>query len=455
LHTAQFVARYLSFYQSVFFGYFHMFDLKIFSELFFKNFSGEKIYIAFSGGLDSQVLLHVLSEQRKLKPNLNITAIHINHSISKNANTWADACEKACAQLEVPCLVKVVAAKLPDKSGLSQEEYARRLRYQAFSELITDGEKLLTAHHKDDQAETLLIQLFRGAGPKGLAAMPELAKFANGFLFRPLLNFSREELLVYAKEKQLSWIEDESNSSLDFDRNFIRHNLLPIIKPRWPGILQTLSRSAKHFAAVNEILDYVGDSDYQNSLGSIENTLSKNKLLKLDLARRQNVLRYWLAKLNLPIPSAKKITQIDITVLQSKVDAMPIVNWSDAEVRRFGDDVYAFKSVPEFSPQTVLDWDLKKPITLPGGLGELSVTFLGSDQLQKIPTNVTVRFRVGGEKIKLSKHKHSKELKKLFQEWRVPTWQRARIPLVYFADELVAVVGFAIGASHSNFEFFL
>lgn len=219
---------------------------KLFHHIF-KFTNKTKFLIAYSGGMDSHVLLHSIHDLRRQNPLLKIRAVHIHHGLNPNADYWVKHCSAICEQLNIELIVKTINVK---KNKHSLEALARELRYQEFIKIINTDECLLTAHHADDQAETLLLQLFRGGGPKGLAAMPKYKNFAQGSFLRPLLEFSRKDLYDYACKNQLNWIEDDSNENIGHDRNFVRHKLMPIITERWPGILTTLARSAEHCAAM-------------------------------------------------------------------------------------------------------------------------------------------------------------------------------------------------------------
>jgi tRNA(Ile)-lysidine synthase len=400
----------------------------------------KKILIAYSGGLDSHALLHLLVQLRKTQPKLQLVAIHINHNLSLNAKLWTKHCKKICKNLRVRCIIKSVKAKVKFKD-YSPEEIARKLRYEAFAENLPKNAVLVTAHHADDQAETLLLQLFRGAGPKGLAAMPTKAKFGKGWLVRPLLCFSREELLQYAKEYKLRWIEDESNADIKFQRNLIRHKLMPIIRKTWPGITTTLNRAATLCAAANELLEDLAAEDLVNAV-SDKGALAIGALKKLSLARQKNVLRFWLNTLHLPIPSEAKLNEIIRTVINSRSDAKPLVCWQGIEIRRFQNYLYAMAQLLLHDKKQILQFNLRRPLKLPGNLGVLhaktSKKFLATFKSKKF----TVQFRRGGEKLKLSKRQGTRELKKLMQEWQIPPWLRDRTPLVYCGNEIIAVVGY-------------
>lgn len=400
----------------------------------------KKIFIAYSGGLDSHVLLHLLVQARKINPKLQLTAIHVNHNLSANAKQWTKHCKKICRELRVVCIIKNVNAKIKIKDH-SPEEIARKLRYETFAETLPKNSVLVTAHQANDQAETLLLQLFRGAGPKGLAAMPLKIKFAKGWLVRPLLDFSREELLQYAKAQKLNWIEDESNTDTRFNRNLIRHKLMPIIKKNWPGIITTLNRVANHCARASELLENLAAEDLANVINA-KDTINIEALKKLSSARQDNVLRFWLHTLHLSTPSEVKLHEVIRTVVNSRSDASPVVGWQGAEIRRFQNHLYALSPLMPHDNKVILHFNLKQPLKLPAGLGVLRAKVNKKFAAAAKNKIFTVRFRQGGEKLKLAKRQGTHQLKKLMQEWQIPPWLRDRVPLVYCDAKIVAVVGY-------------
>ncbi|OGT06953.1 MAG: tRNA lysidine(34) synthetase TilS [Gammaproteobacteria bacterium GWE2_37_16] len=402
----------------------------------------KKVFLAYSGGLDSKVLLHALVILKIKNPELQISAIHINHGLSPNADQWAKNCLGTCRKFGIDLIIKKISVKTALQKGHSLEAVARDLRYAAFTEILNSGDLLLTAHHSDDQAETLLLQLFRGAGPKGLSAMPEKMPLGKGFLLRPLLPFSRHELEEYAHKNHLEWHEDESNADINFDRNYIRHTIMPLIKKRWGGILGPLCRVAEHCAEASELLNDLANQDYLNLQGTKPHTLSVKKLLSLSVARQSNVLRYWLHLLQLPTPSCVKLQNILHDVLLSRSDAMPLVTWREIEVRRYGDDIYTMSPLQKLPGNLIIPWeDLEKPLVLPYKLGTLDYKNIADKAGLPLPPKdkITIRFRQGGERIKLPNRQGTHSLKKLFQEWRVPPWQRNLIPLVYCDEKLIWV----------------
>jgi len=393
--------------------------------------------VAFSGGLDSTVLLHALVEGRDGLPG-ELRAVHVNHGLHGDAGRWADYCRAACHRLGVPCEVVAVAAG--GSPGESPEAAARQARYRAFQDSLGAGEALLTAHHRDDQAETVLLHLLRGSGPRGLAAMPGRRALGAGWLGRPLLGWSRAELRAWAQARGLAWLEDPSNRDERFDRNFLRRQVLPLLERRWPGVSRVLARDAELQAEAADLLDTLAAADLARSGGSDPGTLSVGSVRGLSPERARGVLRHWLRALGLPVPGAAQLGHLARDVLEARVDAVPCVRWPGAEVRRYRDTLVALR--PRVSPDPGETWSWQPPaaLGLPGGVLEAVPAVgrgVGARWLEERPARV--RLRRGGERVRLPGRRHSQSLKKLLQAEGIPPWQRERLPLVYLADELAAV----------------
>lgn len=408
----------------------------------------KRYLIAYSGGLDSHVLLHALLHDRDLLQGAVIEAVHVNHSLSPNAKQWTSHCEQQCANLGVSLHQLTVDAQA--QNGESPEAAARNVRYQAFTELMKLGDCLLTAHHQDDQAETLLLQLLRGAGPKGLAAMPQSAEFATGWHARPLLNVSRDELQQYANQHTLKWIDDESNFDTGFDRNFLRHDILPLLKTRFPAAADTLSRSASLCAEAAELLTASAMMDI-DALKLGENTLSVSCVSALGETRARNVLHQWIHAGGFPVPSAAQMQRLWQDVMCSAEDSCPLVSWPGAEVRRYRDAMFIDKPLVKFDTTQVFSWQPETELNIDGlgCLSAASVTGQGISSEYISEKSIEVRFRQGGESLRLPGREGSHTLKNLFQEAGIPPWQRERIPLLLVNDELAAVTGYWVADEFS------
>ncbi|MBX3708779.1 MAG: tRNA lysidine(34) synthetase TilS [Gammaproteobacteria bacterium] len=397
----------------------------------------KKYWIAFSGGLDSHVLLY-LCKILQAELNINFNAIHVNHGLSKHAQSWARHCKKICNEYAIKYHERIIQLDL--NIGDSLEEIAREKRYAAFAEYIGEEEILLTAHQQDDQAETMLLQLLRGAGPKGLAAMPQMKSFARGFHGRPLLHFSRFDLQQYAEMQQLDWIKDESNGDLSYTRNFIRHEILTKLKSRWPTVTATLSRSAAHCAESQVLLEKFAKEMYEQVQGTAETTLSVDKLTQVSPERQRLLLRTWIQYLGYPLPDTKKIETIQRDILTAARDRMPCVKWGKVELRRYRDDLHLLPALQAIDTQQVFSWDLAQSLRLPG-VGILRTAYTQGRGLRADIQHVLVQYRQGGEVVELlSRGRHT--LKNLFQEWNVLPWERDRVPLIFFAGKLIAAMGY-------------
>ena len=396
-------------------------------------------WVAYSGGIDSSVLLHALGQQRDQLQS-ELIAIHINHGLSPNAEHWVQHCQSFCETRKLR--FEKAAIDTADNKGKSPEAWARELRYKAMADFMEKDDVLLTAHQQDDLAETILLQLLRGSGPEGLSGIPEIRPFGTGWIARPLLSFTRKELEGIAAREQLQWIEDESNSNVAFDRNFIRHCVMPVIAERWPSMSRTLSRSARHQAEMAMLMDEIASSDLDKIHNTELNTLKIKDINNLSDARKRNALRFWLKKTGLPVPGAGIIENIINEVINAKRDSTPCVGWEGAEVRRYRDLVYAMQNLKEQDSEVTYKWCLNRPLELNVGRLEARLTKGKGLKSSCIKDNIIdVRFRYGGESIRPAGRKYTHDLKKLFQEIGIPPWQRDRIPLLYLEGKFAAVPG--------------
>jgi len=407
-------------------------------------------WIAYSGGLDSHVLLHLCAELYQHYPiEFKFKAVHVNHSLSANASQWAIHCEEICANLNIKFIYKIINAKA--SVGDSPENIARQYRYELFQTLVEPGDILLTAHQQDDQAETVLVQLLRGSGPKGLSAMPLLKPFGTGCHGRPLLDFPRAELKKYAEKYNLKWIQDESNDNRNFTRNFLRHDILPLLKHRWPTVTKTLARVAENCAEAEEIIEYQAKKDLSFCEAEKTQTLSIEKLLELNPIHQRNVLRAWFTALQLPLPSVAKLHQIQHDFLHAKHDKSPYILLDNLEIRRYRDSIYAMHCLPKWDPTQIFSWDdLSQPLII-SHLGKLRAVLSGTQEgLRPDIKNLTVRFRQGGERCYFPERRCHQSLKNLLQEWGVPPWERDRVPLLYLDNLLIGVVGFFLDKNYTS-----
>lgn len=407
--------------------------------------------VAFSGGLDSCVLLHILSTLRK-SDGFQLIAHHVHHGLSQNADTWADFCQENCKQLDIPLIISRIHVNANSPLGL--EAAARQARYQAL--FSNNPSFICTAHHQDDQAETLLLQLARGAGVKGLAAMASVD--VKKKLLRPLLAISRTELEQYAKQHQLAWVEDESNLNQQFDRNFMRHAILPALQQQYPTIKQNLARAATHLGEANELLDVLAAQDAKASFTEHQpSQLFLPPLLQLSSSRINNALRWWLAQNQIRMPSTSQLEQISLQLFNAKSDAAikikvvadqeNLQNSADLMLRRYQDSAYLVAdAVAEMPVETI--WNGEPVIHLSHQSNLNFTQKSGQGFALKYLNNKLLRIktRAGGERFKPDLHRPNRSLKVVLQTANLPPWQRERLPLIYLNDTLVIVPNIGVDA---------
>lgn len=406
-----------------------------------------RLLVAFSGGLDSTVLLHALALSRDAHQHC-ILAIHVDHGLHEDSAAWSRHCRSFAATLGTEFLEMPVEVDLDSGSGT--EAAAREARYDALRSMVRSGDWLLSAHHKDDQAETLLLNLMRGSGPAGLAGIGEIRPFASAWLVRPLLDVSRASLREYADVHELAWIDDPSNEDQQFDRNYLRHEIMPRLEMRWPDVSSRMKRSAVLAGEAATLLDQLADSDF-NILGGRPDRLPLNRLRELPAERQRNLLRYVVRELGLPAPPAAQLRSIVVDLLPAREDAQPLVQWQGAEIRRYREQIYVLPTEPENDAATVVEVG-DREIALGAGLGELHLepgAHIGlSNDL--VSAGIQVRYRSGGEEIKPLGQAHTRKLKKLLQEEGIVPWMRERMPLLYSGEDLVAVADLWIASSAAS-----
>lgn len=403
------------------------------------------LIIALSGGIDSVVLLHILSTLAKQLP-IKLSAVHVNHGISTNAHLWSKFCCNLCYALGIP--IHVAYLQLRKESGKSLEAIARDERYRIFSSLRADY--VVQAHHLDDQVETLLLQLLRGAGIRGLSAMPVVRKqtFADApKIFRPLLEVSRSVIECYAQQNNLMWMNDESNDSIRFDRNFLRHEILPLIKKRYPNCTQTLSRSSRHLAEASSLLSELAEMDGSGFLYAGE--LQIEKLRKLSFARAKNLFRYILIQRGADLPSTVKLEEILKQLLSLSSDNNFHFSFGNTEIRSFRGAVII---LPRRKNVECVDhyqyiWNEEAFSSLRylnGTIDFMQVENQGINQQKLLNRKITIRLRQGGERFMPVCNRPRRSLKKILQEASIPSWERSVMPLLFCDEKLVWVPGIGI-----------
>ena len=399
---------------------------------------GKTLWIAYSGGVDSTVLLHAAVSAAEISGH-RLQAIHINHQIHSDSNLWTGVCEQQCKQLSVR--LKTIAIQMEAVADLGIEGAARVARYQAFAQCLGKDDVLFTAHHADDQIETVLLQLFRGAGVQGLSGCASTRELGQSQVIRPLLTISREQIMEYARQHQLEWLEDPSNDSLTHDRNFLRHKVLPLLHERWPGLRETMARSSQWQTESARLLDRLAGMELNGNL--LTNPLPVEHLKGLERASVKNILRCWIRQFNFPMPSAQILNHIMSDVIDSADDVQGCVQWQTCECRKYRNHLYLQNQLLPHDPAQNYEWDVQSPLYIPSL--DLQLT---RDKLEAHGVNcdqfeiVQVRFRQGGEIMRPKGRGCQKDLKSLFQEAAVEPWLRDRIPLIYHNNSLVFVWGY-------------
>ena len=394
--------------------------------------------VAFSGGLDSCVLLHALCQLRE-SLDLRLHAAHVDHGLHPASADWARSVQRTCADLKVSCEIERVQVMHIRDHGL--EDAARRARYACLARHIGKGEVLLTAHHADDQAETVLLQLLRGTGVHGLAAMPAMTAFHSGWLARPLLDFTREQLAAYARQENLHWIDDSSNDDLRLSRNFLRHQIFPLLEAHWPKASQRIARSAGMAAEAAELLDELAQSDWRVCRSGDVTRLSVTALRELTPPRQRNLVRYWLRQQGFQAPTAMHLDQVLGQVTRDPRSNRAVICWSGTEVCRYRDELLVFRPRGATDSNWKIHWNLTDPLEIPGvGLLRAEASQGAGLSCARIDrSSIIVGLRQGGESCRLPGRLHRHKLKKLLQEAGIPPWERSRLPLVYINGDLAAI----------------
>ena len=400
------------------------------------------LVVGYSGGLDSHVLLLWLARFVARFPAFSLQAVHVHHGLNPLADGWALHCQSVCDELGVPLTVERVAVTAARRESL--EARAREVRYRVLAQHLPSGGYLLTAHHQDDQLETLLLALKRGAGVRGLAAMPPRQPFAQGELIRPLLDCSRASLLRWAEEQGLCWIEDDSNQDERFDRNFLRAQILPRLQERWPSFGETACRSATLCAEQEALAEELAEQD-RSRCERPDGSLSIAAMSSLSVPRRHNLLRGWLRHLSGSVPERGALLRIWPEVVEARADASPQLVTSCGVIRRFDGFLYLLTDAPGSVPEPrLLEW----PGTWQVGSQTLTLVRVEQGAQLRVPRDgelVTLRFAVAGSlRTQPVGRAGSRPLKKLWQEYGVAPWLRDQIPLLFYGETLVAAVGLFI-----------
>lgn len=403
----------------------------------------KRLWVGLSGGLDSMVLLHALAALRLPVP---VLALHVNHQLSPHAAAWQTHCAEWCQVWHIPFFAAAVQV---ESRGRGLEDAARVARYQVYEEYVEENDLLLTAHHADDQLETVLLRLLRGAGPRGLAAMSRRRRLGKGEIFRPLLDFSRAELEAYARAHQLRWVEDESNLDVHYARNFLRHEIIPRLQQRWPRLQQRVQTTADLCADSEALVEVLAAEDLTRVDVRHERAGQSLDLTMLEQwsdARRHNLLRYWLRTQQFEMPERVHLAQFEQQLIAGREDSVAAVTWGSLVLRRYRGRLYVepYCAVENcaLANQPFTLGPHSSEVVLSSGdrlLFEYRAQALERGHLRAGLQNLSIRGRVGGERCQPEGRSHSQALKKLLQEYRLEPWWRDRLPLVYAGEQLVAV----------------
>jgi tRNA(Ile)-lysidine synthase len=399
-----------------------------------------RVAIAFSGGIDSTVLAHALARRRRQFASLRL--LHVDHGLQAASHEWSRHCARVARSLRLPFVP--LEATIRRKRGESPEAAARDARYALLGMVLEPGEVLVTAQHRDDQVETLLLQLFRGAGVAGLAAMPAMARFGAGGICRPLLTATRVDIERYARDHGLRWVDDPTNMEMQFARNYLRAKLLPLVRQQWPGVDAAIARSANHMAEAATLLGQLGHGDYERVADG--DGVNVAALRALPPARRRNALRAYIAKFQVDAPSTAKMREIAHGLLAARPDAQPMVQWTGAVMRRRGGRlVLEVKSQHFAEPRGDLaikswDWGVDRMCILSqsGDRIELVDDRAGPIDLALLPPLLGIRARAGGETLRPGPRARTQALKKLIQAAKMSVEERAHLPLLFSGERLIA-----------------
>jgi len=405
---------------------------------------GATITVGLSGGIDSVVLLHLLVRRLRIAP-ARISAIHVNHQISPHAGRWAAFCRRWCRELGV----KLHVAKVDVPRGNSIEAAARKARYAVFAK--SGADVLMLAHNRDDQAETVLLQLLRGAGPRGLAAMQMLRPAAKDMppILRPLLGVQRKTIAAHAQHYRLQWVEDDSNRDPAFLRNFLRHQVMPVIESKVPGAGATLARAARHQAEASDLLDALAAQDLGSECGVRMCRLPLALLKPLAPHRARNALRYFLRCNGVAMPDADRLEELLRQALTARADAQIRIELEGVGLRRFQDVLYIVRPLPRPAATFERVWNGRGVLVLPQLGGSLRLERSKGEGIAVVAMRtalLVVRARRGGEVLRPVPGARQRTVRNLLQEAAMPPWLRERLPFLYVDGGLAAVPGLGVDA---------
>lgn len=395
--------------------------------------------MAFSGGVDSTLLLHAL---KRLEPAARLEALHIDHGLHPGSAQWAERCRSIAGALGAR--FRAARISVDDRGAQSLEAAAREARYRALTGMLAPGAVLMTAHHGDDQLETVLLRILRGAGVRGLTAIHEAGKLGAIDLVRPLLGFSRAQVRAEAERLNLSWLDDPANSDVSFDRNYLRTEIVPGLRRRWPGAHTVASRLAGRMSEAEEILGEVAERDAA-AIGDLRR-IPCAVLRNLSVARQNNLLRHVIRMLTLPAPAKAQLDTLLAALAVTRSDAQPLIEWPGAQARIYRHRLYLMAPLPPVAAGAA-----RAVVTVEecwtGAQGRLRLEPAVDIGLPDgwVREGLEVRFRQGGERFQPLNGAHRRMLKQWLQERAIVPWMRDRIPLLYHDGKLVAVADLGLG----------
>lgn len=401
--------------------------------------STNTVIVAYSGGLDSTVLLHLSAAWVQTQQNVTLKAVHVHHGLHAKADHWAAHCQAFCAQRNIAFCVESVSIKKQARRSL--EEQARSARYRVLQKHLPQGGWLLTAHHQDDQAESLLLALKRGSGVRGLAGVHRFGDFAEGKCLRPLLDCSRASLENYARQHELTWINDSSNTDLRFDRNFLRHQILPVLNARWPAWTACVSRSADYCAQQERVLTEFLTEELTR-ISDQDGALPIEALLPFTSDKRTLLLRHWIETQTGRIPAAGRLAKIWPEVACARGDSNPNLVLGQYAVRRYKNRLFLIEHPLQMCTER-LAITVGTLYTLPDKLGTLIIRETTEKPWIRAPRSdeeLSIRFHCTAP-LRPYKRQGSRRLKKLWQEYEVPPWQRGRVPMLFYNDKCAGIIG--------------
>lgn len=392
---------------------------------------GRVVWVALSGGLDSSLLLSVAAPLA-YRHGVELRAIHVNHGLQAAAGGFETACRELCDSLAVPLTVASVRI---DAAGQGIEAAAREVRYQAFATHLSPGDRLWLAQHADDQVETFLLAALRGSGVRGLAGMPSQREWRGIRIERPWLSLARSVLMAEAQRRGLEWFEDPTNTDLAFDRNYLRHRVVPPLRERWPGLAGVFGQSAEWLQEADELLAELAAIDLDQA-GGDPGRLRLATLAALSTSRRRLLIRHALERLGIPAPPAARLVELERQLTVAGADRLPVIRWPGGEARVWRHHLYLMAPLSPVDPAWQAAWSGDSPLETPWGVYPWDLQPLAGAFTRPL----RVGLRQGGERLRLA-GRGTRDLKRLLQESGIPPWQRDRLPLVWHGDELVAVLG--------------